>query len=54
MSLLLLLRLRGPVSDLPFRPDPPARPARALALEHAAFVSADVRPARTAAASRPS
>lgn len=54
MSLLLLLLPRGPVSDLPFRPDPPARTARPLAIAHAALVSADARPSRAVAPNRPS
>ena len=53
MSLLLLL-LRGPVSEQPYRPEPPARPSRALAVEHAALVPAATRPVRAAATARPS
>lgn len=49
MSLLLLLRSQPTI----YRPDPPARPARAAAVEHAALVAPEIRPARPAAAARP-
>ncbi|MCZ8310945.1 MAG: hypothetical protein O9320_08825 [Magnetospirillum sp.] len=51
MSLLLLLRV--PVSAPVYRPDPPARPSRPLAAEHAALVGPEIRPARPAAVARP-
>jgi hypothetical protein len=51
MSLLLLLR--GPSAPPVYRPDPPARPSRAAAAEHAALVAPEIRPARPAAVARP-